>query len=289
MTGSNKREGLRRLLPVLVLAGIIAAVAAFAAQAATHRAAAKPTNDSAPTISGDTTEGSTLTIANGNWSGGGTITFAYQWRRCDQNGGSCSDISGATQQTYKLASIDNGNTLRAVVTATNSDGSTPATTVPTAVVKASSGGTTSTTTTTTPTPNGCPSGAQGSTVAVADVSSPARLLITQFQADPSPVPGNFQSLTLKVRVGNTCGQIVSGALVYATAVPFNQVNIPAEGTTGSDGWVSLTFNRLRGFPAATKQQLMVMFIRARKPGESLLAGISTRRLVSFKVNLHASS
>jgi hypothetical protein len=288
MTGSNKREGWRRLVPVLVLAGIIAAVAAFAAQAATHRASAKPTNDSAPTISGQTTEGSTLTVANGNWSGGGTITFAYQWRRCDQNGGSCSDISGATNQTYKLASIDNGNTLRAVVTATNSDGSTPATTVPTAVVKAAAGTTTTTTTTTTtPGNNGCPSGGQGSTVAVGDVNAPARLQITQFQADPSPIPGNFQSFTMKVRVGNTCGQIVSGALVYVTAVPFNQVSIPAEGTTGSDGWVSLTFNRLRGFPAAAKQQLMVMFIRARKPGENLLAGISTRRLVSFKVNLHA--
>jgi hypothetical protein len=268
-----------RLAKTLFFTAALAAVAAFAAMAATARTAAQPSNTSPPTISGTASEGSTLTANNGNWSGTAPITFKYQWRRCDSTGGSCSDISGATQQTYKLQTVDNQNTLRAVVTATNSEGSNSATTVPTGVVTAAP---------TTPS-TGCPNAPSGSTVAVGDVQSPARLQINQFTPTPSVLPGNFTSFTLKVQVTDTCGQTVSGAAVYATAVPFNQVNVPAETNTGSDGTVTLTFNRRRGFPAATQQRLMVMFLRARMPGQSPLTGITGNRLVSFKVNLKAST
>ena len=62
--------------------------------------------------------------------------------------------------------------------------------------------------------------------------------------------------------------------------------IPAEATTGADGWAQLTMNKLAGsILAAKSQQLLVFFTRARKAGEDLLGGISARRLVSFKVDL----
>jgi hypothetical protein len=80
-----------------------------------------------------------------------------------------------------------------------------------------------------------------------------------------------------------CGQPVQGALVYATAVPYDQFAIPNEQATGSDGWGTLQFQALHGYPVSGKQQVLVVFVRARKPGDNVLGGISTRRLISFRI------
>jgi hypothetical protein len=131
--------------------------------------------------------------------------------------------------------------------------------------------------------NGCPTGS--GSIQVSQLSAPARLLIAGQVLAPSVVTGGTGNLTARFRVTACGGRPVQGALLYATAVPYNQFT-PREQPTGSDGWATLQMNRLRGFPANPgRQQLLVMMTRARKPGENILGGVSTRRLISFPVNL----
>jgi hypothetical protein len=279
----KRRIRARIAVPISIIAALVTvlAVSATVGTAAPKRAAVAPNNTAPPTITGTAKVGSTFTVHDGTWSGSQPITYTNQWRRCDQDGGSCADISGATDDTYVLKAVDQGNTLRVRVTAKNADGTDSSTSVPTAVVAAAD---------VTPTPapaataTGCPKTTQTSqAVAVADVTVPARLQVDQFQVTAGPLTLRTQSFTLRVHVGSTCGNPVSGAKVYVTAVPFNQMTIPAEATTGSDGWVDLNFTKMAGFPVSSKQQLLAMFIRASKAGDPVLAGISTRRLISLRV------
>jgi hypothetical protein len=239
-------------------------------------ATAAPQNTSPPTISGTPQEGKVLTGDKGQWSGNPT-DYNFFWQRCDKNGGSCANINGAHAATYTLTSADVGNTIRFRVQATNKDGSTFASSVPSAVISAASK----------PPPapaTGCPQGS--GPVSVNDLSPPARLLIDAQQTNPSVVTAGTQQIVVRYHVSACGGRPVQGALVYSTAVPFNQLNIPGEQPTGQDGWAELDFRTLAGFPVSPHQQLIALFARARKQGENLLGGISTRRLFSLRVNLH---
>ena len=66
-------------------------------------------NTAGPTVGGVARDGSTLTANPGTWDGTPTITYEYQWQRCDARR-QLRDIPGATGSTYTLTPADVGST-----------------------------------------------------------------------------------------------------------------------------------------------------------------------------------
>jgi len=79
-----------------------------------------PVNTVAPVISGSTALGGVLSSTTGTWSGINTITYAYQWKRGTTN-------IGTNSSTYTLVAADSAAAITCVVTATNTLGSSSAT------------------------------------------------------------------------------------------------------------------------------------------------------------------
>ena len=225
-------------------------------------AAGAPRNAAPPTISGTLEIGRTASATTGSWAGAQPQTYAYRWRRCDRNGGSCVDISGATAATYVLAAADEGGTLRVRVTARNSRGAASSTSVPTGVV-------------------GKAEAPAGATISVNDVALPNRLLIDNLSFNPLPLRSR-QTFTARFHVSDSRNHSVQGALVFVVAIPFGTATTPAEAVTGADGWATFQLT-----PTARvrfdRPGSIVMFVRARKSGERLIGGVSTRRLVNLGI------
>jgi predicted actin-binding protein len=96
-------------------------------------AGASPTATGMPSISGTPMVGSTLQASTGTWSG--ASSYAYQWTRCNSSGGSCGAIAGATASSYVPVSGDVSSTLRVNVLATNTAGTSTATSPATSAVQ----------------------------------------------------------------------------------------------------------------------------------------------------------
>ena len=238
-------------------------------------ASTAPVNTSLPSISGTAQDGQTFTASQGSWNPSSGNNFTYQWQRCDSSGNSCSNISGATSTTYRNTSSDVGHRLRVAVKATNSLGNSTATSAASSVV-AAAGTTTTTPTTTTPPP-------AGKVISINDVVAPNRLIVSSTRFTPSSIGSTGQRLTARIRIiDEKSSTSVSGAIVYAIGVPANRVTVPPETTTDASGWATVTFETLRGLPIK-QGAVLTFFIRARKAGETLLGGVSNRRLISVRV------
>ena len=222
-------------------------------------AGSAPANKALPAISGAAQEGSVLSVSNGSWNGTQPISYAYAWQRCDAEGGNCATISGSSSSSYTLASADVGHTVRAQVTATNARGSSTATSAQTALVAPAKT-------------------TQGTTVlSVAQVSLPNRLVIDRVRFSPNPVTSRRTAIVARFHVADTRGFSIQGALVYTIGLPYGWTFNAPEQPTDSHGWATIVIHPTRSMPL--RWGALVMFVRARKPGDNLLAGVSTRRLV----------
>jgi hypothetical protein len=231
---------------------------------------AGPQNSVPPTVSGTPTEGQSLVAANGTWAGAAPITFTYAWSRCDTTGAACAAITGATNNSYVLASADIGKTIRLAVTAKNTLGSQTQTTGPTATIARLNPASLVV----------LSSGAKS--IDVTDVSLPDQLIIDKVSFSPNPLRSRA-AFTAKIHVSDTRGYAVRNVLVFVQGLPFGRSSTPAEVKTGSDGTATLTLQPTHKLPLQRGASL-VMFVRARVAGDKLISGVSARRLVNLRVD-----
>jgi hypothetical protein len=251
-----------RVLVTAVNSDGAAAAQSKATDVVTKAPAQAPKNTKEPFITGTPQQGQTLTANPGEWSGNKPIQFSYRWRRCDAKGGDCSNTA-VTSQTYAVGSADVGHTLRVLVTASNNVGSAAAISNATSVVTSS----------------GPPSGQCHS---ITSVNLPERLLVDRLDYTPKTISSRSVPLIARFHVVSTKGYCVSGAIVQGMGVPFDRLSHEPEVTTDATGWAHITFQILPTFQLR-HGNLVVIFVRARKPGDNVLAGVSTRRLVSVRV------
>ena len=109
----------------IVAAAVVVLCLCLCASAYASRAATSPgppVNTSVPVVKGTPKVGKKVKANAGKWSGSKPIGYSYQWKGCDTTGEACTNINGATGSSYIPTSEQVGDTLRVVVTATNSVG-----------------------------------------------------------------------------------------------------------------------------------------------------------------------
>ena len=270
MQRPNRRS--RTLVASIATLMLVATVAVFSTIGSASPNAAQqqygPANTAPPVVTGEARATQVLTTSNGSWQSSSAITYAHAWQLCEANGTACADIAGATATTYTLQTADVGKRILSKVTATNATGHNTTFSALTETVVAENA-------------EGRIRLANGLiSVPASSVALPQRLVVADIQFSQMPLRSRnpFQA---RFRVKDTRGFVVRDALVYANAIPFGRITQPGEVKTDQEGWATMTITPTRLLPLANGY-LLTMFVRARKSGDNILTGISTRRLISLR-------
>jgi hypothetical protein len=257
-----------RKLQFVLVAALASALTALAAVVTTSNAGPTvvPENTESPMVVGAAVDGEILAAKDGEWTGEDPTAFTYQWQSCDAAGANCANIAGAASKVYRVATTDVGKRLRVLVTAKNSSGTTTATAQPTTAVAR---------------PAGATQIADGRwSIPATSVKDQNRLVISGIQFSPT-VLRSRAPFTGRFRVTDTRGYVVRDAVVLVTGVPLGWITQTQEAKTNTEGLVTVQLQPTR-FLRLVRSGSMVMFIRARKEGDNVLAGISSRRLVRVR-------
>ena len=131
------------------------------------------------------------------------------------------------------------------------------------------------------TPPGAIKTASGLTsIPASSVAATDRLVIDSVKFTPGRLTSRA-AFSGRFHVAEANGYVVRDALVKVTPLPYAWAKGGAEVRTDQDGWATLSINPTINMPL-TKNAL-VMFVRARVEGQSLLTGSSTRRLVQVTI------
>jgi cytoskeletal protein RodZ len=168
-------------------------------------------------------------------------------------------------------STDSTTTTSSSSTTTTSSSTSTSTSTPTTTT------TGSTTTTTASGPEGQIKLANGKiSIPVTSVVLPARLVIDSVHLTPRVVTSRRAPVSVRVHVSDSRGFWVRGALVFVRSTPLVTSTPPEKGTNQS-GYATLTTFPRGTFPLKRGYHVQ-FFLRPRKEGDSLLAGVSGRRL-----------
>jgi hypothetical protein len=177
-----------------------------------------------------------------------------------------ADTTSSTDSTSTDSTSSSTSSSTSTTTSSSTSTSTPSTT------------TTTTATTTTPSgPEGQIRLANGKvSIPVTSVALPARLVIDSVHFTPSVVTSRRTPVSVRIHVSDTRGFWVRGALVFLRTTPL-VTSTPPEQVTNQSGYVTLTVFPRATFPLKRGYHVQ-FFLRTRKDGESLLSGVSSRRL-----------
>jgi hypothetical protein len=119
-------------------------------------------------------------------------------------------------------------------------------------------------------------------IPVAAINPPIRLVVVGVSFSPQPLRSTSRSVRATFTITDTRGFRVRGAEVFVRGLRYAGFKPAEEVSTEADGRTVVELRPTSKLKLSDRGRA-VIFVRARKPGDHLLAGVSARRLVQLNL------